>query len=413
LLVSQFLVVLSTTTLAIVLARSLGPSDWGIFSALLGLSLALSTFVDLGLGTWLLRELSRLMEEEPTLEHRQIESSRRIIGAALADLGFGCLLLCASAVAAVLLHAKAETTISLLGLITYTIFLTTSNCLESFLRAQRKLKRVVAAILLEKLTLLSLATVAALLFSAIWAIAAAYLAAGLARLSFISFTIFARERVPVVMPTFQHVRRFVMNGIPFAFNTVALNVIPRLDTLLVASFSATAAGYFALGDRVVGPALIVPVVASTALYPFLSQEPRGSRAGWKISGGMLVTGSVVALMGVLLAPIVVPAAFGHQYANAVAVIQLMVFVVPFVYASNPLLAHLYTSGKEREVLVATITVSLLGTGVVIGGQVSIGPTGAAVGYVLRQALFTLTLSGVTIRAARRQRRTEAPAHGLG
>jgi O-antigen/teichoic acid export membrane protein len=400
LLVSQFIVVLSTTTLAIVLARSLGPSDWGLFSALLGLSLALSTFVDLGLGTWLLRELSKLMEEEQSLERRQEESSRRVIGAVIANASCGLLLLVGSVVVALLIGAKGHTILALLCLITYTSLLTASSCLEAFLRAQRRLKRVVAAILLEKLVLLTLATAAALLVSALWAIAVAYLIAGLARLSFIVYTIFVRDLLPVMRPTFRHIQRFVMGGIPFAFNTVALNVIPRLDTLLVAGFSATAAGYFALGDRAVGPALIVPVVTSAALYPFLSREASRSRASWKISGGMLVVGSAIALAGVVLAPVAVPAICGQSYSSAVPVVRLMVLVVPFVYASNPLLAHLYTSGKERQVFAATLVASLLGTGAIVVGQVSAGPTGAAVGYVLRQALFTLALSFMALRAFR-------------
>jgi O-antigen/teichoic acid export membrane protein len=400
LLLSQFIVVLSTTALAIVLARSLGPSGWGLFSALLGLSLALSTFVDLGLGTWLLRELSKLMEEEHVLERRQEESSRRIIGAVIANTSFGLLLLLGSIVVALSIGAKENTIFTLLCLVIYTSLLTASNCLEAFLRSQRRLKRVVAAILLEKLLLLALATAAALLFSALWAIAVAYLVAGLARLSFVGYTIFARHLLPVVRPTLRHVQRFVMGGIPFAFNTVALNVIPRLDTLLVAGFSATAAGYFALGDRAVGPALIVPVVTSAALYPFLSREASSSRAGWKISGGMLVVGSAIALAGVVLAPVAVPAIFGQKYSSAVPVVRLMVLVVPFVYASNPLLAQLYTSGKERQVFAATLVASLLGTGAVVAGQVSEGPTGAAVGYVLRQALFTVALGFVALRGFR-------------
>ena len=50
LLSSQLIATVATTIVAILLARSLGPSDWGLLSGLLGLSLALSIFVDFGLG---------------------------------------------------------------------------------------------------------------------------------------------------------------------------------------------------------------------------------------------------------------------------------------------------------------------------------------------------------------------------
>jgi O-antigen/teichoic acid export membrane protein len=405
LLASQLLVVLTTTALAIILARSLGPSEWGFFSALLGLSLALSIFVNLGLGTWLLRELSQLQVQEAVLTKRQREGSRRIVGGVLVNFAFGCLLFVSAAVVLVFVGPELGTVIALLSLITYTVFVSASSCLEAYLRAERTLKTVVAATLLERGLLLALAGVAVFLTSGIWAIGVAYLAAGLARLSFVCFTIFVKQGLPVVMPAIRHIRGFVLKGIPFAFNTVALNVIPRLDTLIVASVSVSAAGYFALGDRIMGPAIIVPVVASTALYPFLAREDRSSRSAWKISGGMMVLGLAAAVIGAIAAPIVIPPVFGESYRDAVPTVQVMFFVLPFLYSSNPLLAQLYSSGEERKVFGATLISSVLGTAAIVVGAVVIGAAGAAVGYVVRHVLFTAVLSGIAI-----SRRGEHGAH---
>lgn len=396
LLASQALVVLVMTALAIILARGLGPSDWGLFSALLGLSLALSTFVDLGLGTWLLRGLSRLREDEPILESRQRESSRQILGAALANLAFGLVLVTGALMVAAALQADVSTTFALVGLIAYTVFLTASNCLEAYLRSERRLKLVVTATLLEKSLLLALVTAAVLLGSALWVIATAYAVAGLVRLSFVGLMIFVKLGVPLLVPAYRHVRGFILSGVPFAFNTVALNVIPRLDPLIVAVFSATAAGYFAVGDRLVTAALIVPAVAGTALYPFLARETASSKVAWKISAGMLFVGFAAAVAGAVLAPFVVPVVFGSSYEGAIPAVQLMLFVIPFVYASTPLLVQLYTSGKERKLLGPTLLVSLLGTAAVLVGQVSFGVVGAAAGYVLRQALFTVALGVISL-----------------
>src|ERR687887_2813787 len=60
LLLSQAATIAATSALAILIARSLNPHDWGIFSGFLALSLALSAFGEFGLSTWLLRELSEL-----------------------------------------------------------------------------------------------------------------------------------------------------------------------------------------------------------------------------------------------------------------------------------------------------------------------------------------------------------------
>jgi O-antigen/teichoic acid export membrane protein len=296
-----------------------------------------------------------------------------------------------------LVRVEIGTAVALLTLIVYTIFVATSNCLESFLRAERRLKWVVGATLFEKSVMLTIVAFVTSMHLGIWAIGIAYLTAGVVRMSFVSFIIFVKQRVPLLVPKFRHVREFVLKGIPFAFNTVALNVIPRLDTLVIALVSATSAGYFALGDRVIGPALIVPFVASSTLYPFLAREDSNSMVAWKISGGMMAIGVVGAVVGALLSPIVVPAVFGGGYESAVPVVQLMLFAIPLVYASGPLLAHLYTSGRERQLLAATLVASIIGTAAVLLGQVLIGASGAAVGYVLRYALFAIALTAIGVR----------------
>jgi O-antigen/teichoic acid export membrane protein len=413
LLSSQFLTLLATTVIAIVLARSLGPSDWGLFSALLGLSLGLATFVDLGLGTWLLRDLSRLREEEPNAELRDHESSRRVIGGISANLLFGTLLLLIAGSVVALLREELATALTLVGLIAYTILVAASNCLEAFLRANRNVKRVAVAMLLERFLLLGLVVAIAVIGIGIWSIGIAYLLAGFARVAFVGKTVFIDGRLPIVVPKAHHVRRYVASGVPFAFSTVALNVIPRFDTLVVAIVSATSAGYFALGDRIVGPALIAPAVASTALYPFLAREGRGSKAAWKISAVMMILGFTAAGAGLFLAPIVVPLLFGSSYEPAVPVVQTMLFVIPFSSASSPLLARLYTSGKERRVFVVTFSASALGTLVIVVGQLTIGASGAAAGYVLRQVLFTVALCMIGLKLHREISRARGLEHDSG
>ena len=405
LVLSQLVAMFATTAVAVLLARSLGPSEWGLFSALLGLSLAFSTFVDLGLGTWLLRELSAIGRTKGSAPSGSVsERSLRLASAVGANTLIGGLLLFVAGIALVSLGTNVSTSAALLGLLTYTILLAASNCLETFYRAERRLKTVVVAVVLEKFFLLSCITIVVLSDLGLWSVGAAYAAAALARLAFVVNLLVNKVGLRFKVPALSDIGRVMKAGVPFAFGTVALNVVPRLDTLLVAAFSSTAAGYFALGDRIIGPALIVPVVASAALYPFFSREATDPRAGWPISGGMLVVGGAIAGAGALLAPLLVPAVFGAQYDEAIRVVQIMFFALPFIYASNPLLARVYTAGLERQVLTATLGASLVGTAAIIAGQLTVGPTGAAGGYVLRQFLFTVVLTALSISAVEKVRR---------
>ena len=92
LLFSQAGAIVATSALAILLARYLGPKNWGIFSGVLGLSLALSVFVELGLTAWLLRELSQLwardeVESEPRTA--RIQAGQLVLSSLAANLALG------------------------------------------------------------------------------------------------------------------------------------------------------------------------------------------------------------------------------------------------------------------------------------------------------------------------------------
>jgi hypothetical protein len=68
---------------------------------------------------------------------------------------------------------------------------------------------------------------------------------------------------------------------------------------------------------------------------------------------------------------------------------------------------------ERQVLATTLVGSLAGTAAVVGGQLAIGPTGAAGGYVLRQALFTVALTALSVSATKGTPGGSAPSDASG
>jgi O-antigen/teichoic acid export membrane protein len=393
---AEVLVVLMSTLIAILLARNLGPSSWGLFSALLGLALAFSIFVEAGLGTWLLRELSRLHQDQTDPDLRRLESAPRVMGGMLGTVVTGVPLLVCAVLIASLFGVSAGTVAALAGLVLSVITLCASSCLGAFLRAERELKKLVAGMMLERGVLLASVAVVLQVTQAVWAIALLYVIAGALRLSYLAFVVFYVERVPIVVPGLAHIRNFILSGMPFAFNSVALIAIPKLDTFIISIGSTTAAGYFALGDRIISPAIFLPVVASTALYPYLARERDGSRAAWKITVVMLLLGCLATLIGVILAPWAVPTVFGESYEGAVVPVQLMLMALPFVYASNVLVVHLYTLGRERRMLVGVLLASIIGTLCLIVGFVLADASGAAAGYVTRQVLFTVTLGTLAL-----------------
>jgi O-antigen/teichoic acid export membrane protein len=400
LLFSQLAAVIATSALAILLARHLGPRDWGLFSAFLGLSLGLSIFIEFGLTQWLLRELARPWARHQAREKVPLPGRRRagrIVGASMVvNAVLGVTIIVGAGVAAAAFSVGPSSAVLLLALVTYGALLASCSALEAVFRARRRITRVVAATLLEKLLLLVLVAASILAGSDLFVVGLAYLVAGIARLGFDLVSIVRSQDVVFARPSRRAVRHVTRRSMPFALNRASLNIIPRLDTFVLATLSPVAAGYFALGDRALGPVVIIPVVMSSALYPFLARESSGSRAGWKIVALLAAAGSVVAAIGVALTPRLLPIVFGSDYSPAVPTVQVMLLAIPFVFAANPLLAHVYTARLEhRRLGIGLACVSFLGTGAVVVGQTVVGPVGAAGGYVARSVLLVglLALAG--------------------
>jgi O-antigen/teichoic acid export membrane protein len=396
LLFSQFAAVVATSALAILLARHLGPRNWGLFSGFLGLSLGLSIFVEFGLTQWLLRELARLWVgrgPESVSPSSRRRAGRIVVASLTVNVLLGLLMIVGAGVAAAVFRVGPSSAFLLVTLVAYGAFLAACYGLEAVFRARRKLSRVVAATLLEKVLLLLLVLAAVLTGSDLYAIGVAYLVAGLAHLVFDLVLIVRSGDLVFAAPTRRAVMLVTRRSLPFALNRASLNIVPRLDTFILVALSPVAAGYFALGDRALGPVVIIPVVMSSALYPFLAREPSGSRAGWRIVALLGALGSVIGVVGIVLSPRLVPLVFGSDYSHAVHVVQVMLVAIPFFFAANPLLAHVYTARLEHRRLGLSLGgVSFLGTGAVVAGQLLVGPVGAACGYVARAVLVLALLA---------------------
>jgi O-antigen/teichoic acid export membrane protein len=396
LLFSQFAAVVATSALAILLARHLGPRDWGLFSGFLGLSLGLSIFVEFGLTQWLLRELARLWVRqgpESVSPPTRRRAGRLVVASLIVNAVLGLAMIVGAIVAAVIFRVGPSSAVLLVALVGYGAFLAACSGLEAVFRARRKLSRVVAATLLEKVLLLLLVLGSVLAGSDLFAIGIAYLVAGVARLVFDLASIARSGDLAFAAPSRRASRLVTRRSLPFALNRASLNIVPRLDTFILAALSPVAAGYFALGDRALGPVVIIAVVMSSALYPFLAREPSGSRAGWRIVGLLAALGSVIAVVGIVLSPRLVPLVFGSDYSHAVHTVQVMLVAIPFFFAANPLLAHVYTARLEHRRLGLCLGgVSFLGTGAVVAGQLLVGPVGAACGYVARAVLVLALLA---------------------
>jgi O-antigen/teichoic acid export membrane protein len=405
LLVSQILTVLATSVAAITIARTLEPADWAVFSALLGLSVALTLVADFGIGTWLLRELSGELADGKGQAPNQLS---RLVGAGVLVNAVVALPLLIGAIAWWVLAGPDVTVVAaLVSLLVYGALIASANALEAPLRAQRRVRVVLSASVIEKSLLVILLLGVAATGAGLAAIGLAYLAAGLTRIVFDSVILFVRDRLPVPRPSSSAAIEVARASMPFALNAASLNLIPRLDTIFLVLLSTTSAAWFAIGDRLLGPALIVPAALGSALYPFMATRAAKHASPWVIAGGMGLTGLVIAVAGVVLAPSLVPLVFGDEYEEAVPVVQVMLLGIPFVYATGPLLVIAYSHRRERSLLIPVLGISVVGTLAIVLGQAAGGAVLAGAGVVVRFALLFAAVTAVAFVAWRSHMRETA------
>lgn len=386
------------TLVMILLARNLPKYQFGLFASFLGVAQALSFVVDAGLTTWLLRECSRIRASGDYRDHQDAKIAQLLGNALHAVTYTGLLAVVGSVTVGFALGLGPQLALAQGAFMAYIAVLAAATGLEANLRSERRLGQVLSAILLEKTSLLIMVGVVLLaLGGGLVMVGAVYVLAGLLRVSLD----YRRSLQPLGSPRLLVKPRTIIPTLrvtaPFALNSTALTFLPRLDTAVVATVSVIGASYYGLGYQVVTTAQIVPAIAAITLLPHLTANSGVQGMQWKIFGVMSSIGVLVAGVGVLLAPLVVPLLFGATYRPAVSSIQIMICAIPFIFAYSALMPFLYNQGHERDVLRWILLPSVFGTSLVLLGEIMIGPDGAGLGLVARYLFITISFVLLSLR----------------
>jgi O-antigen/teichoic acid export membrane protein len=377
-----------TTALAVLVARELGPSDFGIFSAFLSLSIVIALYTEVGLSTWLLRELSAMVARHGNVPPDEARMPVSAAGALNLLLG-----ICAIAIAlpcGLAFGSSADLIAALGGLMLYTTAINLATSLEAVFRANRMIGRVIAASVIEKATLVGVVLIALYAEWGILGIAIGYACAGSLRCVFDALIVFGGMVKPRT-PSRREIASAVRSSLPFAIGSNAATAIVRLDTFLIGLISASAAGYYAVGDRVATVALLVSSTAAATFYPIVARHSDAVRASLRAAALMYAVGLLLVVPGIILSPLVIPALFGDAYSSSVTVVQIMLIGVPLSYASGVLMVGLFSLRQERAVIVTLTPTLLVGSILVVVGQLTVGVEGAAAGYAFRFALQLIVL----------------------
>lgn len=370
-----------------ILARSLGPQQFGVLAAVLGVIVLLQAGADLGMGKMVVRERSAGDSQDLLAAGLWVNARSSLILCLALALGFLSaglsidhmfLLMLPLAVSA----AGEKNADTWLGV----AIADGDTHLNSINLVSRRAVALVSFLVLNCFGFLPL-----LSYSVSVALAA------------LGSVTFARRHVSRLdLPVRASVSNTIKAARPYWINTLAVQ-FRNLDTGIVGIVaSPVAAGFYATASKLSSPLRMLPTSLSVVILPHAARTRH--RSAFSILPIVFFTGALVGLIYILLVFLVpwgLPALLGEVYRPAVVPLQIVLVGLIFAAFTSLFGAAMQGRGYSQTVAVVSVssTIYLLLTLVVFA--VVGGPTGAALAlatsYMLESIALGVCFSFKTLR----------------
>jgi len=369
----------------IVLARAVSPSDIGLTSAIIGLSMVLFTITDFGLSTLISKSYAHG-------DHVTVASALHYT--TLTTWSFGALAFAAG----MGLSAAAVIPLSLSVLI---LAVAVDRCVEVRLSVPMAATRKVepsSSILMRRATQMGLYLVfVGVGIPPLWAYSTTYLLGALT--GYVQSTLFLRHLVGKE-DSRRPAREVFGKGFAFGVKNLSYQ-IQYIDSFLVSAFSGThSAGLYAAASKVTNPLLLIPGTLAASVLP---QAARATPHQVRIFGIRVVLVLAVVLLlgapvGFVLAEPVCVLLYGDAYRSAGLPLAFLLVGIPFAIVAAALSAILQAHGDERFVAKLGFVFAVAFVCAISVGALSNGPTGAAIGST---TVYVFNCVPLMLRMARR------------
>lgn len=374
------------------LARWIGPAEFGLFASVYGAALIVQTIIDLGLTTYIVR----LRAIEPTSEY--LKSALSVVSRVSFATGIVGVL-----VAFLLSWHDAR----FIPFVPFAVWVAVDRQVETWLAIPLADGDTVQ-------NALSLITRRGISFSVM--IGAVFVGidpllgytVGLACGSALScILVMEKNRVP--FRRFKVPAREVIRAArPYWANSVATQ-LRNLDTLVVTLVAGpTQGGYYGAASRLTTPLRIVPTSFAQVLMPAAARTGRSGRKEL-IRGIAKLMAATAVLFGLvaLLIPFAVPIILGEGFSGSVVMIQIVCGGLVFAAISSQMNALLQAWGRSRSVAVISAVTSCACLGAVAAMALWWGGVGGAVALTSSYVVQVVLLAGVFVLHERKEIRCES------
>ena len=330
-------------------ARYLGPELFGLLTFALAFTGILGLLLDLGLNNLAVREVAR--DKSRANEYL---SNITFIKLIMGVITFG--------LTVVVVHSLgyAEETIAIVYLLTLsTVFSAVTASFYVIFQSFEKMEYQSVAGILTSLLMLTGAIILIARGAGVVAFAAVTLISSALVLGYSFFICVRKFKLFNAEANLDFWWPTIRQALPFGLSSVFVTIYFWIDSLMLSLIQGNqAVGFYNAGYRLVFSLLFIPAVFSTAVFPAMSRFYISSRDSlqlmWKeFLRFMLILSIPIAVGTTLLAGRFVALIFGDGYAPSVAVLQVLIWSLVFIFA-NATFVRLFESAN-MQIVVTKIT----------------------------------------------------------
>jgi O-antigen/teichoic acid export membrane protein len=351
---------------SVLIVRNLGADIYGQYVAVVAFGAVFAIFSDLGLSPYLVREVARLRDLDDG--HLRIKT---LYGAVIQLRLLLSLVTTGLVVAAAIITRRPPLMIGAIAFNSIGFFLYSfQGTSDAVLSGMERLDLSAGGKVLNQMIFVCLGGIALLFHLGIYGLVAAGLV-GVVSLAVYSWRCLGRvELYPNWLRSIQW-RQLLRASLPFGLIGFALGLSYKFDTVLLNLFRSNAeTAYYNAAYNLVFSSVLVSNILNTALYPSLSRhaavDPKMLPRIYGRAFRYLMMASIpIAVGGWALAAPIVRFLYTDSFLPAVRALQVIIWVVPLMFASEFLGYVVVISDKEKQaaraVLLSTganITVNL-------------------------------------------------------
>lgn len=338
---------LSGLFVGIIIARFLGPANYGLMNYVISYVFLFSTFATFGLDTIEIREEARKQVRFET-----------IIGTAFClKIIFGILMIAATILTSWVMDADRYVTF-LVAIYSITIVLNASFVIRNYFTAIVQNESIVKAEIVATLVGIVIKVILLLLGASLTWFLSAYMFD--VALITIGYTIAYSTKIGYMGKwnvDWKYAMFLLKEAFPLLLTNTAVIIYQRIDQVMIGQMiDSKAVGYFSVASRFVEVLIYVPMILAQTITPVLvrirehSQEDYIKKGQQFMNISLWLTILLSAIMSAC-AYLLIKYTFGSVYIPAVAVLQLMSFKAASVALSNTAGAMLVIEGLQRYAII--------------------------------------------------------------